>query len=244
MYQLKNTQLWYCSADSLPQSLPLHLLNETEIKRMEAITHPGTRLTYCVGRIMTRKILGFHLNESPESLIFKETPERKPYLDRPNPLHFNISHSGHFVAVAVSPFGPVGVDVEDGNKKRDYDAILKHFFHANEFKAFLQLPPSQHHDYFFTLWTLKEAILKRSGQGLANGLNRFAITLNEAKKADVTTGRQTEGLSFYCYQYQRFFMAVAEGKHNRSSLSFHRFTMENGELGVEEEMPKLLAYIT
>jgi len=75
-----------------------------------------------------------------------------------NGCHLSISHSGDYVVVAVSQV-PCGVDVEVP-KPRDILAICKEFFHVEEFTTFSALGEADKANYFFSLWTLKEAQAK------------------------------------------------------------------------------------
>lgn len=94
----------------------------------------------------------------------------KPYLrDYPN-AYFNISHSGQFVACAVSDC-PIGVDIQEiVPYRRD---IAKRVFNSDEL---LQIESSPDPSAEFTrLWTQKEAYLKMLGTGISNSLGSKAL---------------------------------------------------------------------
>ena len=91
----------------------------------------------------------------------------KPYLrDYPN-VHFNISHSGQFVACAVSD-RPIGVDIQEVvSYRRD---VAKHIFSPEELS---QIESSPDRSAEFTkLWSQKEAYLKMLGIGFSDSLDR------------------------------------------------------------------------
>ena len=95
---------------------------------------------------------------------FTYTEHRKPYLsDFPN-VHFNISHSGEYVACCVSD-KPVGTDIQ---KIGEYNSdVAKRV--CNE-KELVQIENSIDKESEFTkLWTQKEAVLKMYGTGIADG---------------------------------------------------------------------------
>lgn len=83
----------------------------------------------------------------------------KPFFeDYPN-FHFNISHCENLVAVAVAD-SSVGVDIE---KVRETNLKIAERFFTDEEKDFVKDSNS-----FFYVWTRKEALLKRNGEGLKN----------------------------------------------------------------------------
>ncbi len=83
----------------------------------------------------------------------------------------SISHSGDRVACAVSRVGPVGVDIE-AHRPRAYDAIARYGFGPEERALVARLGARA----FYRIWTLREAMGKATGEGLAlvtDGLDRI-----------------------------------------------------------------------
>lgn len=95
---------------------------------------------------------------------FTYTEYGKPYLsDYPN-VHFNISHSGEYVACAVSD-KPVGIDIQEIGEY-NFD-VAKRVCNSKELK---QIENSEDKASEFTkLWAQKEAVLKMVGTGIVNG---------------------------------------------------------------------------
>lgn len=94
----------------------------------------------------------------------------KPYLrDYPN-AHFNISHSGQFVACAVSD-RPIGVDIQ---KIVPYcrDAAERVF--SLEELSKIESSPDRSAE-FTRLWTQKEAYLKMLGIGFSDCLDKAVL---------------------------------------------------------------------
>lgn len=94
----------------------------------------------------------------------------KPHLrDYPN-VYFNISHSGQFVACAVSD-RPIGVDIQKiVSYRRD---VAKRVFSPEELSQ-IESSPDQSAE-FTRLWTQKEAYLKMLGIGLSDSLDETAL---------------------------------------------------------------------
>lgn len=99
----------------------------------------------------------FNLPRKEYSIIRAEGA--KPVLEPPF-LHFNLSHSGEYKALAVSQ-QPVGVDVQQ-HRPCDFKAVTDRFFHADE-----RISGSKD---FFDLWAAKEAYAKCGDLPLQEGL--------------------------------------------------------------------------
>jgi len=72
---------------------------------------------------------------------------------------------------------PIGVDVEGMDRSVDIDMLAEQYFAASEQELIVEAPSEQRMEIFFRLWTLKEAMLKAVGTGLAMPLQEFSFTL-------------------------------------------------------------------
>src|SRR5690554_1622339 len=89
---------------------------------------------------------------------------------------FNLSHADDALVIAVASHGRVGVDVESTQRAvEDPMRLAQKYFHEDEAAALLALPEEQRLSRFLVLWTLKEACVKATGQGLANTLQEFSF---------------------------------------------------------------------
>lgn len=82
----------------------------------------------------------------------------KPYLKNSR-LHFNVSHSGAYLAIAVSE-SPVGIDIQKMKNIREemYRKVVQP-------KEQVLIGEERQKD-FLRLWTLKESFVKAEGKGL------------------------------------------------------------------------------
>ena len=85
----------------------------------------------------------------------------------PRAVDLSVAHSGEAVAIAISSAGPVGVDVER-LREIDYVRLLADVCHRSE-----RAPDAA--AAFLRLWTLKEAVLKAGGEGLATPMRCVAF---------------------------------------------------------------------
>ena len=88
-------------------------------------------------------------------------------------IHFNLSHSGDYVVLAVSD-NPVGIDVE--HKTKNYEMLSKRCFCKEEYLDIMSGESEQEKEYrFLQYWTMKEAYIKCVGEGMRISLNSFCI---------------------------------------------------------------------
>lgn len=87
-------------------------------------------------------------------------------------LHFNVSHSGGALALAISRSQPLGIDLEHQHRPRRAIELAQRFFAADEAAALSRMSEAERQIAFLQLWTRKEALLKAEGVGLAGGLHR------------------------------------------------------------------------
>ncbi len=124
------------------------------------------------GEMLVKNHIGRALNLAPESLVILADENGKPYIAS-CPIHFNISHCENVLAYAFSE-KEIGIDIE---KIRPISlSILKSFFSVEEQEFILgkSLNEDISDNYntqealekFYRIFTLKEAICKKSGVGI------------------------------------------------------------------------------
>ena len=139
------------------------LLQAEELRRAQRYHRPADYQRFVLGRAAQRLVLGAYLGLPPGGLHFEPGPNSKPQLCEAPQLHYNVSHAGDWVLLAVAGAG-VGVDVERLDAQFAFRELLDHSFSPAE-KAFIERSPVPHHA-FYQLWTRKEAFVKATGQGI------------------------------------------------------------------------------
>ncbi|MBN6524831.1 4'-phosphopantetheinyl transferase superfamily protein [Acinetobacter pittii] len=115
------------------------------------------------------KLLAQKLSVNPADLVFAKHEYGKPYLLN-HTLHFNHSHSQQYYALALSErVKDIGIDVEELVRKVRLESLAQHAFHPDEYATWQNL--EQDREYWFKVWTTKEAVLKASGLGIRLDLN-------------------------------------------------------------------------
>jgi 4'-phosphopantetheinyl transferase len=105
----------------------------------------------------------------------------KPELHPPHgdaPVRFNLSHTNGLAACALSRGHAVGIDVEEINRRLNFEAVTKMAFASEELDLLSATVPSARPEVFFRLWTLKEAIIKGIGRGLSLSMRDFVFELD------------------------------------------------------------------
>lgn len=125
-----------------------------------------------LGDILTRteicRITGFN----NKLLEFSTNDYGKPYLSFIPNIHFNLSHTGYYVALAVD-VKPVGIDIE---VIQPIDLkIAERFFSADEADYVLCSSHNLAVLHFYEIWTKKESYCKWRGDGLLNPLSSFSV---------------------------------------------------------------------
>ena len=131
-------------------------------------------------RIALRLILAGYVGTEVLHQPFERSPSGKPSLAPapdgcPPPLHFNLSHCETAGLVAISPDGPVGVDIEGERRPRVNDHRRDRLIEAARVLAPLDaLPPEPEWASFLQAWVRLEAFAKGTGEGLGALLGRLA----------------------------------------------------------------------
>ena len=113
----------------------------------------------------------FHFKK--EDLKYKYGLNGKPYLEN-SPFYFSISHCNNIVVCIISKRN-VGIDIEDIKQVNKF--VVKKSLTELELLKLLSLNNKE--EYFFRIWTLKEALLKVKGFGLSYGMKNIEFYIND-----------------------------------------------------------------
>jgi 4'-phosphopantetheinyl transferase len=172
--------LWWARTDSPEWDLNsmASLLSDDEQSRANRFHFPHHRRRFIVSHGMLRSILGYYLKKPPSSLKFANDAKGKPHLEDAEAgsgLCFSLSHSHDMALCAIALDLQIGVDIEHIRPLSNVASIAKRYFLESELISILDSPPNDRDRIFFHYWTIKEACLKASGEGLT-GLRKIQIT--------------------------------------------------------------------
>ncbi|MDE2639727.1 MAG: 4'-phosphopantetheinyl transferase superfamily protein [Chloroflexota bacterium] len=163
---------------SVREDAALVWLDEGEVARWSRYQFDGPRRQFALCRAALRALLCEQLACRNDDLAFRHTKYGKPSAmlrDEPAPIGFNLSHSGDHGLIAYAPEGRVGVDVQERVGHRRLDLLIKGMFSAEEREEVGRTRGAERIRLFFDLWTIKEALIKADGTGLALDAARFTI---------------------------------------------------------------------
>jgi 4'-phosphopantetheinyl transferase len=165
-------------------------LSEEERARAARFGRSEDRHRFLASHAALRLILGRALGTDPAALAFVAGPAGKPELGPDWPLapYFNLSHSGDWALIGLSPTSRIGVDVEAVRPIRDAVRIACTHFHPDEAAAIAARSGEAARAAFFAVWTCKEAFVKGLGLGLSMPLDAFAVSLPPAPAGLVWVG--------------------------------------------------------
>ena len=165
-------------------------LSAPERERVSHYKFEYDRRKFVVRSGVRRRILSSYLDgAAPAQIAFKVTNFGKPSLDAPHDqsgLHFNSSDSGERSLYAFTLRRDLGIDIEAVRPLPDAEKLAQRYFSPEEIKILLARKGHAREEYFFRIWSRKEAILKTVGVGLSGNLQRIDVSTPEECSADWT----------------------------------------------------------
>lgn len=148
--------------DNFRRRLPHSLLSRYHSYRFEEDSR-----RFLLGKMLLRYALDQLGLRHLELHQLNLSAENRPHFD--SPVDFSISHSGDYVACAISSTCRVGVDIEEMVQQELKPYTL--CWNQDELNAI----EANGLETFYDLWTRKEAVLKAAGTGLIDNLSSFGV---------------------------------------------------------------------
>lgn len=167
----------------------------SDFSEFERIRHKPTRERSLATRALLRGALSDFVGDVKETeWTFERDANGKPRLIKgPSNIHFSCSHTAWQSVVAVSD-RPVGIDIECGEIAAD-DAFLEEYFSRKERAAIASKPIKDRGVACARLWTLKEAVSKLIGTGLAFPFSELEFESEEDRLSQgISSGISTSEL--------------------------------------------------
>jgi 4'-phosphopantetheinyl transferase len=153
------------------------MLDSEELARADRFRFDADRNIYTAAHALARRMLSeaTGLPTMTWRYVLGEfgKPALAPNFSKLN-LQFNISHTRGLVACAIA-YNDVGVDIERVDQEIDL-GIAHSYFSPEEVRALVSAPQSQQVKMFFRFWSLKEAFIKATGEGLRRPLDSFSLS--------------------------------------------------------------------
>ncbi|HEY9483472.1 MAG TPA: 4'-phosphopantetheinyl transferase superfamily protein [Micromonosporaceae bacterium] len=165
-------EVWWADV-GLVRPWHLDLLDDVEQARRERLRRAADRDRFVIGAVLLRLVMAERTVWSAAEVPVDRTctmcgkPHGRPTIAGSG-LHVSVSHSGAWVAVAVTRGAEVGVDVEEISDI-DIGSLESTVLSAAETVEVATLAD------FFRSWSRKEALVKAAGDGLSVPLNEVVV---------------------------------------------------------------------
>lgn len=176
-------QVWRACLDLPDEDLSrlLHTLSPDERSRASRYYFPRDQRRFVAARGILRNILSHYSRLRPCEILFSYEANGKPRMagsPAAEQIRFNVSHSDNYALFAMASGADVGIDIERIQPALADGRVAESFFTPCEVTALRGLRPETRTTAFFNCWTAKEAYLKSSGEGIANGLGNFELNVS------------------------------------------------------------------
>ena len=164
--------------DVAREAAALDWLDEPERTRWRRFQFPGPRRRFGLCRAALRAMLCRRHGCANGELAFETARHGKPFATvdgTPVPDSFNVSHSGRHGLIAFAPAGRLGVDIEERVAHRNLDLLAETVLGEQEQALLAGTHGDARTRLFFKLWTMKEALIKAHGMGMALDPSRVQI---------------------------------------------------------------------
>eukprot|EP00268_Persea_americana_P043956 TRINITY_DN4434_c0_g1_i10.p1 TRINITY_DN4434_c0_g1~~TRINITY_DN4434_c0_g1_i10.p1 ORF type:complete len:321 (-),score=57.22 TRINITY_DN4434_c0_g1_i10:891-1853(-) len=207
----RETHFWYIMPDEVHNASLLNQYLEllSPCERENVLRMKGDKLQKraLLARVLVRTTLARYTNSqvSPSAFNFRKNLFGKPEVLwqhyenwEPPPLHFNLSHTSSLIACGVAVDIPIGVDVEEKQRRLRSDILsfARRYFSRHEVEFLHNISdPDIRRQEFIKLWTLKEAYVKALGRGFsAAPFRTFTIQSRASKGLQISSETSSDEL--------------------------------------------------
>lgn len=142
----------------------LEAVSHEKRNRIGRLRHDADKKLSLYAEILLRCLICKALGIKNSHIEFSRDITGKPVLKSHPCIHFNVSHTKNALAVGISG-EPVGVDIE---RIRPFNLRIAERFFTEQELNWIKDSEEDRDIRFFTVWTKKEAALKRTGTGIAD----------------------------------------------------------------------------
>lgn len=147
----------------------LPLLSAQRQARIERLVSEQGRVTSLLSGLLLAKVLSDRCRVDRGQLRYAYGEHGKPYLPEHPSCCFSLSHSGGYIALACGN-EPVGVDIQQILPQKEH---ALRFLHPAEQQNILDAQDRA--EQFCRIWTMKEAYVKLTGEGMSRSFGSFNV---------------------------------------------------------------------
>ena len=188
----------YCNVENLDLKKSYQSLPHSRKNKVDKFRFMKDKKLSCGAYLLLKKMLNEKNITRPE---FKIGKFGKAYISNYENIYFNLSHSGKFVACAISD-EEVGIDIEYNDPTIDLNIARLYFFNE-EYKSIRKSENPENE--FFKYWVLKESYMKYTGLGFQLDLDSFEIIIDD----EITLKNDNNNIKFNLFDIEEYKLAVA-----------------------------------
>lgn len=168
----------------------LPFVNAERQQRIARLIPEKSKVTSLMSGMLLSAVLSERCGVFPNELCYAYGEHGKPFLASHPECCFSLSHSGELVALVCSD-SPVGIDVQKIDRDKEHGM---RFLHPNERQSVLTAEDKAAE--FCRLWTMKEAYVKLTGEGMSHSFSSFDVLNME--ECEFRTQRMGEYMLTIC----------------------------------------------
>lgn len=165
----------------------LSFLPAAERWRYAQFDFEDQRRQFLWSRLLARLVLSSSLDKDMRDITFSHLDNGKPFLED-SEVQFNLSHTEGLIACSVAR-RRLGIDVEKmaGGEKEEkrWNLLAERYFSEAEREFLFSRDQASQSDAFFRIFTMKEARVKASGEGLSLLRADLSVPLPTREKSAV-----------------------------------------------------------
>lgn len=190
--------VWHCSPDDVQDDEKIEacrsVLSAEELEKYHRFKFDKDRHSYLVTHALLRSALSTYVDIEASQWQFSVGEQGKPKLvlqaDVPA-FAFNITHTEGLSACAISMHRSVGIDAEYIKRQNNVEAVARRMFAEQEL---LYLESNKNRpQFFYYLWTLREAYVKALGAGLSGSAKQFYFDISSDAESAVANVCKNNG---------------------------------------------------
>lgn len=140
-------------------------------------------------RFYLRLLIGAYLGIPGKMVKINRQNRGKPVLDKSvhdSGLHFSMAKSEDKLLIGFSTSNHIGVDLEPAMRRaQNAMGVAQRYFSPAEAESLAATAPNDLNAAFLRVWACKEAVVKASGQGIANQFCRFTVDSDITRPAAI-----------------------------------------------------------
>ena len=195
--------------DSLDQ------LSPEERARHANFVFARDRRDFAAAHLLLRRALSMQEDRRTQDWAFVTGRNGKPFLardvDGAPALSFNLTHAQGLAACVVTRGLDVGIDVEPIHRGLNSLEVARSYFSPMEIATLERCHVDERAEHFAAVWTLKEAYLKATGDGILANLDRCTFVFEGSASLHFAPADRLEAGAwrFALFAVQDYRLAVA-----------------------------------